>query len=535
MESTCVEEWAHQTFAAAALGDPRRTKRLVAIAAAVASRPGGTVTRTIRGSASKEGAFRFLESRKVRDDAIATALFESTGVRCTSRTTYVAVDQTDLSFVDRKRVRGLGPVCYRNSSERRALHAMNALALDQAGTVVGLLHQQLWLRPEEATPGKRKYRRNPQQDRRPAEQRESWQWVRCLRAAKGRIPESTRPWFVADRAADFHGVLCELNDQDELFTVRSCYDRTIERNGARRSLWSTLSRGEILGHTEIVVPAGPARQRRRVTLEVRAVEARVRVRQHPHSEVWRTLSCVRVREVGRPPAGESRIEWKLLSNRPVSSIDDALAIVRSYTLRWRIEEFHKTWKSGACNVENSQLRSLSALKRWATILAAVATRIERLKHLSRKQPEMDALKEFSQEELDAAITLSCDKKFKVGDPLDAATSGAPRRHGRRAHGATRWRTSRINHHQAWSGGSHARGKSARGGQIWLMVSCPSPRRSPSCQTASLTGGVLSKRPGVAPQVVMARIGRRSRRGDCSRALQRTCCQRWGATGRVPVR
>ena len=417
METLQAEEWAHQTFAGAALGDPRRTRRLVAMAAAVAATPSGTVTGAIDGIASKEGAFRFLESTKIHDHAVAAAVFESTAVHCSSRTTYVTVDQTDLSFVDRKQIRGLGPVCYRNSSERRALHVMSALALDEGGTVVGLLDQQMWLRPEESTPGKRKYRKKAKKDRRPADQRESWEWVRCFRAAMQRMPSATRPWFVADRGADFHGTLCESLDDEAWFTIRSSYDRVIERNGVRRALWSTLSRGEILGHVEILVPEGPNRQRRRVQLEVKAIEARVRVRSHPHGEVWRKLSCTRAREVGHPPEGESRIEWKLLSNHPVAGFDDALAVLRSYMLRWRVEEFHKTWKTGACDIESSQLRSLSALKRWATILAAVATRIERLKQLSREQPDLDARQEFSREELDAAITLSREKKHAVGDSL----------------------------------------------------------------------------------------------------------------------
>ena len=417
MDTLRAEEWAHQIFAGAALGDPRRVRRLVAVAAAAAARPSGTVTGAISDIAAKEGAFRFLESDRISNEAIRVALFDSTAVRCSSQTTYVAVDQTDLSFVDRKQVRGLGPVCFRNSAERRALHVMSALALDEGGTVVGLLDQQMWLRPEEPTPGKRKYRRNAQADRRPAEQRESWQWVLTLRAAMGRLRPDTRPWFVMDRGADFHGVYCELEDDDAWFTVRSSYDRLIEHNGVRRGLWTTLRRGKVLGYVDVLVPAGSKRRRRRVSLELRAIEAQVRVRRHSHGEVWRTLSCVRAREVGCPPAGESRIEWKLLSNHGVADLDDALAILRSYTLRWRIEEFHKTWKTGACNIESSQLRSLNALTRWATILAAVASRIERLKQISREQPDLDAREEFSREELDVAITLSGQKKFTVGDEL----------------------------------------------------------------------------------------------------------------------
>jgi len=35
----------------------------------------------------------------------------------------------------------------------------------------------------------------------------------------------------------------------------------------------------------------------------------------------------------------------LLTNVAVNSIDDALAVIAGYTKRWRVEEFHKTWKS----------------------------------------------------------------------------------------------------------------------------------------------------------------------------------------------
>lgn len=417
MDTLQAGEWAHQTFAGAALGDPRRVRRLVAIAAAVAMKPSGTVTGAVHGVAAKEGAFRWLESDRILTEAVSVAMFDSAASRCDSQTTFVAIDQTDLSFVDRKQVRGLGPVCYRNSADRRAMHVMNSLALDASGTTVGLVDQQMWLRPEEPTPGKRKYRPKGQIDRRAPEERESWKWVLALRAAKERLPSATQPWFVADRGADFHGFYCELEGDDAYFTVRSAYDRAIRRNGERRMLWSTLGRGKVQGRVVVEVPAGPNRRRRRVTLELRAITARVRVRNHPFPEAWQKLTCVRVREVGKPPVGESRIEWKLLSNHPLNDPADALAIFRSYSLRWRVEEFHKTWKTGACNVESSQLRSLDALTRWATILAAVATRIERLKQLSRERPDLDALQEFSREELDAAITLSCEKRHAVGDQL----------------------------------------------------------------------------------------------------------------------
>ena len=89
----------------------------------------------------------------------------------------------------------------------------------------------------------------------------------------------------------------------------------------------------------------------------------------------------------------------------------------AYTQRWRVEDFHRAWKSGACDVESSQLRSPGAFCRWATILAAVATRIEQLKHLSRTTPDVPAIDHLTRIEQDAAIVLSETRKFKPGDEL----------------------------------------------------------------------------------------------------------------------
>ena len=129
------------------------------------------------------------------------------------------------------------------------------------------------------------------------------------------------------------------------------------------------------------------------------------------------MSCVRIREISHVPRGHKRIEWSLYSTYRVTTFSDAVKVARSYAYRWSIEEFHKTWKTGAWEIESSQLRSYEALHRWGVLLATVAARVERLKKLSREQPNIDALTEFSRHELDAAIVLSQTKTVKVGEDI----------------------------------------------------------------------------------------------------------------------
>jgi hypothetical protein len=46
------------------------------------------------------------------------------------------------------------------------------------------------------------------------------------------------------------------------------------------------------------------------------------------------------------PTGRDRIDWKLITNLPVSSRREALEKLTWYAMRWKIETFHKILKSG---------------------------------------------------------------------------------------------------------------------------------------------------------------------------------------------
>ena len=414
-----ISVWASETFGRAKLADKRLVSRLTDMAAAGAERPGGTVTQVMGTVAQKEGAFRFLESKRLDSDAIAAAMFESTAQKCHSAITYVAMDQTSLSFTDREKSKGLGPGGNRSSGKRRALQIMSAYAMDERGVPVGLVDQQTWLWREKRTTRfeEKRGRWIPQS---PPEQRESIYWPKSLVAAKQRFASvggETTPWYLADRGADSNIFLQAACDSGGFFTLRSSINRAIKKDGALRKLHSTVKRQKVMGTINITIPPDRNRTGRVACLEVRQVTCLVRIGKAGREERWEELCCVRVREVGNVPLEQERIEWRLLTNYPVRNLEDSLTVINSYTLRWRIEEFHKTWKSGACNVESSQLRTLEAIKRWATILAAVAARIERLKRLSREQPNLPALSELSRHEIDAAIMLTKTRKHTVGDEL----------------------------------------------------------------------------------------------------------------------
>jgi len=52
------------------------------------------------------------------------------------------------------------------------------------------------------------------------------------------------------------------------------------------------------------------------------------------------------------PEGETPLEWMLLTTEVVADEQMAATILRWYSYRWRVEEYHKIFKSG-CQVERS--------------------------------------------------------------------------------------------------------------------------------------------------------------------------------------
>src|SRR5690348_4648256 len=99
-----VQRWAESEFGQVELGDRRRTRRLVQLAAEVASRPAGTVTRACASSASREGAFRWLENAAVHHEPVVRAVEKAAVRRCRGqRRVYVPIDATSLTVTDEKK------------------------------------------------------------------------------------------------------------------------------------------------------------------------------------------------------------------------------------------------------------------------------------------------------------------------------------------------------------------------------------------------------------------------------------------------
>lgn len=401
-----AESWAREQFGDAVLGDSRRTSRLVRMLARAAERPSGKLSEVFAGK-ELDAAYDFVESDKLPIARMESVVGEATARQCGVQRVRVAVDGSSLSLTRRRigKVKGFGPI---GSIKARwqGLKVVSALAMTDDGVPIGLLSQVWWARPYAA----RRTLKQTKKDRmkkKPAE-KETARWLETIDQSAERLQaEGCLGWFQLDREADAWPTLCALASSGHWFTVRASWDRRLAETGDKQYLRARMASTVALGSYDVDVPERWGRQARRARMVIHAAKVTLLLREKQNGKKPRplTVHVVWTHEEGTTPAGEKPLDWMLLTNAPIDSLADARDVVAGYSMRWRIEEFHRTWKTGMCDVECMQLRSRDAVVRWATILGVIAVRAERIKRLSREAPERPATDELSDVEIEVLLAL----------------------------------------------------------------------------------------------------------------------------------
>ncbi len=386
------------------MGDLRLNERLISMARGLAERPGGKLTKVFPFGAEQHGAYRFVENSDVSIDEIERARGEACARRlASSAISIIPVDQTSIKLPEQRKTTNFGSVGTR-SSGARGIQMMTALALDNDGVVAGVLYQYRWLRSDERTPPRSKGRNGKRKDRRPPEQRESYAWIRTLdgcHAQQQQHAPGARPWYQADQGADFWRVFDWANQRDVLLTARIGHERVIYNGQYRNHLRPWIEGQHVAYRYDLELPertGSHARDARTAHLSVRFGTTSVHFYSTKTRTTAITLSVVAVSEP-RPRGGVEPIDWLLLTTYPVANARDAELVIRNYTLRWRCEEFHRTLKTGACDIEASELQTFENFSRLCVLASSVAATIERIKFLSRTQPDAPATVAYSREEI----------------------------------------------------------------------------------------------------------------------------------------
>ena len=140
-----------------------------------------------------------------------------------------------------------------------------------------------------------------------------------------------------------------------------------------------------------------ARESRTARVEVRAVQMTLRPPSRPDRKLPPiTVNVVLVREVD-PPPGEVPVEWVLLTSLPIGSVEEVRAVIQYYKVRWLIEVFFRTLKSG-CRVEDRRFEHLDRFLPCLAIYLIVTWRTLFVCRLGRAFPDISCEVVFEPEE-----------------------------------------------------------------------------------------------------------------------------------------
>lgn len=367
--------WAEQLFGQCHLGDARRTRRLVDIAARMASYAGSSLAKSCQGdSAAQLGGYRLMRNASVEPEAIAAAGFEAVARQLPETTTLLALeDTTTLSY---KHTVGdeLGVVGSDVKARSRGLLVHSVLLVDAATErTLGLVEQQRWCRDEKAH-GRKHQRKN-----RSYQDKESAKWQRASERLSDRLGAAiSRTISVCDRESDVYEYLDYKRHHAQRFVIRASVDRNLSCADGR--LFETLDdQATLWGHKQINVPQRGGRKARQCTLALHAMRVELLPPRRHQGSAGQPMevNVIVARELDAPD-GVQPLCWRLLTSEPIDHIEQIEQVLRYYELRWRIEEYHKVWKSGV-GVERQRFQRAANLERMLVITAFVAVRLLQLR------------------------------------------------------------------------------------------------------------------------------------------------------------
>jgi len=412
------KDWIAEELATADLGDKRRKRRAMATIADMAARPQGSVLQFSETMAQAKGTYRLLspQSERAQEHDLATGVRAGLADACARRMAAADVvlaiqDTTSFDFHTHRATTGLGPLGGGHDGQSgQGFFLHTTLAVSAAGVPLGVLWQKSWVRDHAVAQSRKRHEV-------PLEDRESYRWVQSQAAVHHRLAAATTVITVADREAACFELFATARPQRAHLLIRATGRRLVGAGETRELLSEVIAHAPVLGEYEVTIRRHPEHRPRAVRLVIQAMTVTLPVpksnrRSAAHDQPVR-LSAIYVTEAV-PRAGMAKIEWLLLTDLPVPDLATAQRYVQYYSLRWLIERYHYTLKSG-CRIQASQLHTHEALQNLLALYCAVAWRLLWLTYAARQDEQQACTVAFSDLEW---LTLHCLYQAGEARPVD---------------------------------------------------------------------------------------------------------------------
>jgi Transposase DNA-binding len=336
--------------------DARLGRRFQKLVQQFENRLGDSIPLACQDWTNTKAAYRFLANRRVSEGAILSGHFQATRHRAAAVLGPLLIlhDTTEFVFYGRS-VQGLGilKTGFKGRSESYAIRGIlmhSSLAVTTEGLPLGLMAIKFWSRSRFKGTNALKRSLNP--TRVPIEEKESIRWLENMQRSTELLGDASRCVHIGDRESDIYELFCLAEQSGTKFLVRTCVDRLA---GDGQHTISAAMRGAKVKAVYRVEVRDDKANISEAAVEVRYRRLRVQPpigKQKIYPPLILTVIYAQERTM---PQGREKVDWKLITNLPVQSRREALEKLSWYTMRWKIETFHKTLKSG-CKAEASKLR-----------------------------------------------------------------------------------------------------------------------------------------------------------------------------------
>lgn len=369
-----INQWVRQELEKTQLGDARRTNRFMKIVSNLSDKPTSSVPEASGTWAETKATYDFWDSPYVKPAQLRKGHVDATLSRIKNHQIILAIqDTTELNYTTHKAVKGVG---YLDSKYAHGLKVHSTLAATTEGLPLGIIDQYVWARSPKSL-GKA-----AQRSQKLTEEKESQRWLDALKNTLSIIPDSQQVVTIADREADFYDLFACANREGADFLIRATQNRCLESSSNHLKEEMELVEPQVTMTVEL--KRNPTRPSREATLTIRYKTLTIQPPQNrPKQEKLSPikLQFILVRE-SEPPSESEAIEWWLVTNLPITCIEDVTTYVKWYSYRWLIERYHYVLKSG-CGIEKLQLETASRLEMALATYSIVAWRLLYITHIAR--------------------------------------------------------------------------------------------------------------------------------------------------------
>lgn len=374
-------QWANEIFGSAQLNDPRRTKRLVKIVKDMTTAVDKSIAQASLDPASIEGAYRFMRNDCIDSENIAQAGYKRTDELVENSNIVLAIqDTTELTYKHSvcKELGNVSTANHHKPSKKRTILVHSTLMIDaEQEHTIGLANQHYWVRQE-------KVKGTPKElAKRDKTEKESYKWERNISQLSERLSSMQNVIDVCDREADMYEYLSYQISHNNRFVVRAKENRCLLNSD--KKLLEQISQAEPCGYKKVNIAQRGGkfpRKTRTAELAISYTSVTLKAPQTIKDKQGLKVTIIQCQEINSQNEDE-KLCWNLYTTEQINNAEDAKRIVRFYELRWRIEEFHKVWKSDGTKIESSRLQTLKSIQRIAIIKAFIAVRIFQVRELMK--------------------------------------------------------------------------------------------------------------------------------------------------------